>query len=119
MVFTEMMNKMGVNGVEVAEVPVLDEEEMKRLGEIYGLIFLFKFKPTKREVNIVEAPHVYFAKQIVSNACATQAIINILLNRDDVDVGEHLKGFKEFTESFPSAERGECLGSQEVCTTFF
>eukprot|EP01061_Rhynchopus_euleeides_P009325 TRINITY_DN18481_c0_g1_i1.p1 TRINITY_DN18481_c0_g1~~TRINITY_DN18481_c0_g1_i1.p1 ORF type:complete len:308 (+),score=142.39 TRINITY_DN18481_c0_g1_i1:157-1080(+) len=114
MVFNEMMEKMGVRGVEVVEVPVLEVEEIQRLGQVYGLIFLFKWKPAKREVQIVDAPHVYFAKQIVSNACATQAIINILLNRDDVEVGKELREFKEFTESFPSAERGECLGSQEV-----
>eukprot|EP00754_Rhynchopus_humris_P041740 Rhum_TRINITY_DN25282_c0_g2::Rhum_TRINITY_DN25282_c0_g2_i1::g.181722::m.181722/K05610/UCHL5, UCH37; ubiquitin carboxyl-terminal hydrolase L5 len=115
MVFNEMLEKMGVKGVEVVEIPCLDIEEIKRFGAIYGLIFLFKWKPVKRDVEILtDAQHVYFAKQIVQNACATQAIINILLNRDDVDCGTALKEFKEFTGPLSADQRGECLGAHET-----
>eukprot|EP01060_Flectonema_neradi_P004387 TRINITY_DN12823_c0_g1_i1.p1 TRINITY_DN12823_c0_g1~~TRINITY_DN12823_c0_g1_i1.p1 ORF type:complete len:322 (+),score=79.41 TRINITY_DN12823_c0_g1_i1:49-966(+) len=113
-VFNEMIERIGVKNTEVVEVPCLDADEIeKEYGNVYGLIFLFKWKPVKREVNYVEAPHVYFAKQVVGNACATQAIINILLNADGIDVGKELTEFKSFTSALDAEGRGECLGQQE------
>eukprot|EP01062_Namystynia_karyoxenos_P029116 TRINITY_DN21928_c0_g1_i1.p1 TRINITY_DN21928_c0_g1~~TRINITY_DN21928_c0_g1_i1.p1 ORF type:complete len:317 (+),score=161.84 TRINITY_DN21928_c0_g1_i1:91-1041(+) len=112
-VFTEMMEKFGVKGAEVVEVESMDC--MAELNPCYGLIFLFKWKPDKRQVEVVETPNVYFAKQVVSNACATQAIINILLNcQDQVEVGPHLKEFYNFTKDLTPEPRGECMGSQDV-----
>ncbi|KAJ9472592.1 Ubiquitin carboxyl-terminal hydrolase 2 [Diplonema papillatum] len=114
-VFNEMIQNFGVKGVEVQEVPVLDAAELGQMGTVYGLVFLFKWKPQKREVNIVDAPDVYFAKQIVTNACATQAIVNILLNCEGtVDLGTDLKDFKAFTDPLPADQRGECMGSHET-----
>lgn len=112
-VFTEMLGSFGVKDVEVTEVPSLDL--MDDLKPCYGLIFLFKWKPDKRDVAQVETPNVYFAKQVVSNACATQALINILLNcQDKVEVGEKLKEFYTFTRDMAPEQRGECMGSTEV-----
>jgi hypothetical protein len=39
--------------------------------------------------------------KIITNACATQAIINILLNRNDIDIGKDLQGFKDFCPALP------------------
>jgi hypothetical protein len=38
----------------------------------------------------------------IDNACATQAIINCLLNRPDIDVGPDLGAFREFTSALPA-----------------
>lgn len=39
--------------------------------------------------------------QVISNACATQAIVSILLNSHSIDVGEELKSFRSFTLELP------------------
>lgn len=43
-VFTEMIEKFGVKGVEVSDIFTLDDFlYLKSLPEIYGFIFLFKY----------------------------------------------------------------------------
>ena len=68
----------------------------------YGLIFLFRWSKTAGAVPPVDeggpryydgTGEVYFANQVINNACATQAIIHILLNSDDkLDIGPTLTG---------------------------
>jgi ubiquitin carboxyl-terminal hydrolase L5 len=90
-----------------------DRESIEALKPIYGLVFLFKYKTGEKPVDrSCQAPHVYFAKQVINNACGTQALINILLNAtDQVDVGDQLKGFLEFTQALDPESRGEAIGS--------
>lgn len=47
--------------------------------------------------------------QVINNACATQAILSILLNcnNKDVSLGETLTSFKEFAQSFDPAVSGK------------
>lgn len=76
------------------------------------MIFLFKWQNNKGYAPSADenADHVFFANQVINNACATQAILSILLNRDDIELGEELKNFKEFTADFPPDVR---LNSKE------
>mmetsp|Transcript_11996 Transcript_11996/g.14992 ORF Transcript_11996/g.14992 Transcript_11996/m.14992 type:complete len:266 (-) Transcript_11996:43-840(-) len=69
---------------------------------------------------------LFFAKQVTTNACATQAILSILLNveqKSDGDnsgglvLGSTLEGFKNFTGSFPPDLRGEAIGASEEIRT--
>jgi ubiquitin carboxyl-terminal hydrolase L5 len=64
---------------------------------------LFKWEPDTRNVTCLPepCPGVFFAKQVINNACATQAIISILLNSSSIDLGADLKGFKEFAQELP------------------
>ncbi len=48
---------------------------------------------------------IYFAKQVINNACATQAVISVLLNisHPDVELGSVLADFKDFSTAFDAA----------------
>jgi len=48
---------------------------------------------------------VFFASQVIPNACATQAIISILLNRPEIELGPNLTEFKTETKTFPANVR--------------
>lgn len=49
---------------------------------------------------------MFFAAQTIQNACGTQALLSVLLNKDsEVEIGKDLKEFKEFTQEFPPEVR--------------
>jgi len=112
-VFTELIEKIGVKGVQVAELYELSAETMDALKPVYGLIFLFKWVKDDKDnrATLDNLPNVFFAKQVISNACATQAILNVLLNRQDIDLGPELTRFKEFSSGLPADLRGEQIGN--------
>lgn len=117
-VFTEMVDKFGVKDVVVEELVMNDPSMVRELGEKqYGLVLLFKWTPQVARLPrnvIADAPNVYFAKQVVGNACATQAIINTILNHTDkIDLGSELGNFYEFTQHLPPVMRGEMIGQQD------
>ena len=82
--------------------------------------FLFKFKKelyandNRHGISSQANQTVYFARQTIQNACATQAIINILLNSNKIELGDTLKNFKEFTSTLPYDMRGDMIGQQEL-----
>ena len=54
------------------------------------------------------ANELFFAAQTIQNACGTQALISVLLNKDgEIDVGKELKEFKEFAGEFPPEVCGD------------
>ncbi|GMH48239.1 hypothetical protein TrLO_g882 [Triparma laevis f. longispina] len=116
-VFTSLVQSFGVSGVEFEEVFSLDFLPPSS----FGLIFLFKYSKagnTGAEADtIVDDPDVWFAKQTVQNACATQAILGVLLNTDGsagkFDLGDRLGDFKSFTSALPSDMKGESIGASD------
>ncbi|EDQ88079.1 uncharacterized protein MONBRDRAFT_32982 [Monosiga brevicollis MX1] len=120
-VFTDLIEGVGVKGVQVEELWALDVDALKQLAPVYGLVFLFKFTPEahKSETQPIDykIPGLFFAHQVINNACATQAILSILLNAPDIELGEHLTGFKSFANELDPETAGLAISNSEELRT--
>jgi len=119
-VFTELIKGFGVKGVQVEELYSLDADDFESIKPVHGLIFLFKWfqgdEPAGTVVQDSRLDKIFFARQVINNACATQAILSILLNcnHSDVKLGETLTSFKEFCSTFDATMKGLTLSNSDV-----
>ncbi|KAF2124798.1 ubiquitinyl hydrolase [Dothidotthia symphoricarpi CBS 119687] len=122
-VFTYLIEKLGVKGVQFEDLLSLDASALQELGTVYGVIFLFKYptgerpgeKPKDGSYDHEAANNLFFAAQTIQNACGTQALISVLLNKEgEVNIGKDLKEFKEFAGEFPPELRGETLSNSDL-----
>ncbi|XP_073961115.1 LOW QUALITY PROTEIN: ubiquitin carboxyl-terminal hydrolase isozyme L5-like [Choristoneura fumiferana] len=122
-VFTQLIRKFGAKGVQVEELWTIDDGIFENLRPVHGLIFLFKFlqheEPSGPVVTDNRLDKIYFAKQVINNACATQAVVSLLLNcsHPDVDIGPELTKLKEFSMSFDPRMRGLTLSNSQTIRT--
>uniref|UniRef100_A0A6B0VDB0 Ubiquitin carboxyl-terminal hydrolase n=1 Tax=Ixodes ricinus TaxID=34613 RepID=A0A6B0VDB0_IXORI len=119
-VFTELIKGFGVKGVQVEELWSLDRDSFEKLKPVHGLIFLFKWykneEPSGSVVQDNRLDKIFFAKQVINNACATQAILSVLLNvkHPDISLGETLLSFRDFCQSFDATMKGLTLSNSDV-----
>eukprot|EP00762_Andalucia_godoyi_P002262 ANDGO_07565.mRNA.1 Ubiquitin carboxyl-terminal hydrolase 2 len=126
-VFTDLIESIGVRGCQVEELYSLDPSAFASCSNVYGLIFLFKWRKDEKDDRIPfppeECPHVFFANQVISNACATQAILSILLNIQcdqdpqaalKVDIGPELKQLRDFCVGLPPEMKGLAINNSEL-----
>ena len=115
-VFTELIKNIGVKGVQVDEVVDLDSLE-SNTDQVYGLIFLFKYMRNNGYTPQVLShwdDDLFFAKQVINNACATQAILGVLMNNSDkIDIGDTLKELKLFSNGMDPYNKGICISNCE------
>ncbi|XP_055020604.1 ubiquitin carboxyl-terminal hydrolase isozyme L5 [Boleophthalmus pectinirostris] len=119
-VFTELIKGFGCKGAQVEEIWSMEPENFENLKPVHGLIFLFKWQageePAGSIVQDSRLDSIFFAKQVINNACATQAIVSVLLNctHPDIELGDTLSEFREFSQSFDAAMKGLALSNSEV-----
>mmetsp|Transcript_597 Transcript_597/g.1079 ORF Transcript_597/g.1079 Transcript_597/m.1079 type:complete len:383 (+) Transcript_597:100-1248(+) len=169
-VFTCLIQNFGVENAQLTELYSLDDDSLQNVidsyGKVHGLIFLFKWQQeetsnkhdatafgdensdkanahttNKTDDHDHDVPDdLFFAKQVIHNACATQALLSILLNSrhtmeqettmtstttttngdsstssssGSLNLGPTLLAFKSFTESFPPDLKGEAIGASD------
>ncbi|KAK4977405.1 hypothetical protein LTR66_010728 [Elasticomyces elasticus] len=115
-VFTFLLESLGVKNVQFEELISLDADSLRALSPLHGVIFLFKYPTGEKrsetpgdgafDYDAVENG-VWFAAQTIQNACGTQALLSVLLNKDgeDMVIGPSLSDFKDFTAAFPADVR--------------
>lgn len=105
------MEGLGVKGLSVEELYSLDTQSVLKLKPVHGLIFLFHWVTRiESDSDVSELPsNIWFANQVIENACASLALLNIVLNIQDIDIGEQLSAFKEFTRDFTPPMRGVAI----------
>ncbi|KAI0876595.1 ubiquitin carboxyl-terminal hydrolase [Hypoxylon argillaceum] len=135
-VFTFLLNNLGAKDVQFEELLTLEPETLAALHPVYGVIFLFKYptdapyaatdKPLDGTFDHEAAERIFFAAQTIQNACGTQALLSVLLNKDEgssgggssdgpgIDIGTPLREFREFTMVLPPEFRGETLSNSEL-----
>ena len=81
------------------------------------MIFLFKYvKNNGYNPNVLTnyPEDLYFPKQVITNACATQALLGILLNNEEkLDIGNDLREFKSFTALMDPYMKGLSISNCE------
>ncbi|KAI0909002.1 ubiquitin carboxyl-terminal hydrolase [Ustulina deusta] len=136
-VFTFLLNNLGAKDVQFEELLTLEPEVLAELHPVYGVIFLFKYptdapyaatdKPLDGTFDHEAAERIFFAAQTIQNACGTQALLSVLLNKDKegdggsagdegtgIDIGTPLREFRDFTMVLPPEFRGEALSNSEL-----
>lgn len=117
--FTLLIEDFGVKGVAVEEVYDISE---KPSGPVFGFVFLFRWngKGRRRKGNLFEESYVekpsivndmFFARQITPNSCATHALLSVLLNCDNVELGPQLTRLKEFCHGLDPDSKGYTIAS--------
>lgn len=122
--FTSLCSEIGADKIQVEELDIgLERNQLYNLRPVHGLMVLVKHKtefiahpPADTAFSsAIKNDNIYFSNQIVHDAYAMHALLNILLNcTDSIDVGSELKHFKQFTHDFPPMLKGFTLTNSQT-----
>ncbi|KAI1180987.1 ubiquitin carboxyl-terminal hydrolase [Nemania sp. FL0916] len=137
--FNAMLQDLNAKAFKVHELFSLDEETLATLPNLaYGLIFLFEWvEPRESSESREDCPenlwfgnqarhkHTHFFyylpsywtktnwRQTTTNACATVALMNIIMNTSAVELGPELEEFRNMTKSLAPPHRGHALDTND------
>jgi len=108
--FRRILGLLGVKNIKVDEMSELDSASFLP-ADVYGLIFLFQYTGDSEndERADVKEKSLWFANQTTSNACATIALLNIIMNAQSLDIGEKLKELKRQSTNLSPPSRGKLV----------
>ncbi|CAH8447876.1 unnamed protein product [Schistosoma rodhaini] len=81
---------------------IITTPESKSVGEI---------SECKSIIPIPDKTEIFFAHQVVQNSCATHALLSILLNRPEINIGHMLAEFQKATRYLSPEAKGLAIGS--------
>ncbi|KAL9540226.1 hypothetical protein MBANPS3_009806 [Mucor bainieri] len=114
-IFQDMIQQYGIDEAQAEEVFALEFlDESKDNTDLHGLILISGYVEESLPVGFERpdplASDIVFTAQLVTNACATLALLAILFNAN-INKGPIINHFLEFTEDFSPIDRGMCLAS--------
>lgn len=112
LIFSTLLREWGVQEVGVREVIPLDAVFDTPVESTLGLIFLSRYVVFDQGSDVATASdQLWFANQISSYSCATVALMNIINNRSDLQLGDDLHKFRASTIQLSPRDRGLALDS--------
>lgn len=109
--FNGLLRDLGVQDIKVTELFSVDDVDYLP-QPVLGFVLLCKYAHEDHE-DTEEAPKsLWYANQTMANGCATVALLNILMNSPEVQLGDKLSEFKKTTQDLPSFQRGYLLESE-------
>ncbi|KAK4513281.1 uncharacterized protein ATC70_011849 [Mucor velutinosus] len=111
-VFNDMIQQYGVDDARAVDIFGLDLLDEMKDNTVHGLIYIFPYEeealPDNFEQQDPLASNIIFTSQLVTNSCATLALLAVLFNAD-INKGDILNNFLQFTQGFSATNRGWCL----------
>ena len=122
-VFSLLIEDYGVRGVKVEEIYDISRRIETK---VYGFVFLFRYVLGDRRARkaardlISEDTYVFdtdmvnnmfFAHQIINNSCATHALLSVLLNCEDINLGPNLTRLKKFSKGLDPESKGLAISN--------
>lgn len=116
--FFELVEKLGVKNVDFEELLEISPEVLRSFPDLHGVIFLFKYRTQQESSDLQTGEYshnsdLFFAQQVVNNACGTLAILNLLMNSEKVELGKELEELKGFVSDFDPQIKGEAIANSE------
>ncbi|CAJ2508576.1 Uu.00g136020.m01.CDS01 [Anthostomella pinea] len=114
--FNAMLQEMGAKNLKVQELFGLDDMTLSELPQpVHGLIFLYEWTNADESSDARQdcPDNLWFGNQTTANACATVALINIVMNARNAGLGPELQKFKNLTMSLPPPHRGHALDNND------
>ncbi|KAK3301526.1 ubiquitin thiolesterase-like protein [Chaetomium fimeti] len=110
--FTAILGRIGVKGAKIEEVLSVDEDTLATLpSPVHGLVFLYEYVSEESAEATETSREVWFANQTTHNACATIALLNIIMNAEGLGLGKRLRELKEESKDLSPPLRGNMINN--------